>query len=81
MFYLLSMGGVHNGVNVTGISNAIKITLDANKNHWLRNSTFYAAKAGMISAAFGYGDTEDGVDMQEQVRLTWEVVGVTDDNQ
>ncbi|WP_201340283.1 M4 family metallopeptidase [Isorropodon fossajaponicum symbiont] len=60
MFYLLSVGGVHNGVDVTGIgiSNAIKIALNANKNHWPRNSTFHAVKVGMISTASGYGDTE-----------------------
>ncbi len=51
-----------NDVNVTGITNVIRIVLDANKNHWLRNSTFQTLHC---QAASGYGDTEDGIDMQE----------------
>ncbi len=64
MFYLLSVGGV---IGI-GITNEIRIVLNANKNHWLRHGTFHVAKTDMISTASGYGDTEDGVDMQEQVR-------------
>jgi thermolysin len=80
MFYLLSVGGTHNGITVTGIgvSNAIKITLDANKNYWVRETTFHSAKAGMIASA---GDEViNGINVSEQVKLAWEAINVLDSN-
>ncbi len=83
MFYLLSVGGVHNGISVSsiGIETAMKIALDANRNYWNSNSNFHHAKAGMIEVAQDYGNTENGDNIQQQVRLAWEAVGVTDATQ
>ncbi len=80
MFYLLSVGGTHNGTVVTGIGidNAMKIALDANKNQWTRHTTFHDAKTGMIASAGS--DTINGVNIAEQVRLAWEAINVLDSN-
>ncbi|SMM98396.1 Thermolysin [uncultured Candidatus Thioglobus sp.] len=82
MFYLLSVGGDHNGVTVTGIGtdNAMKIALSANRNQWTSSTTFHNAKAGMIAASVPFGNTDDGVNMQQQVELAWEAVNVRDQN-
>ncbi|MBA5249313.1 MAG: M4 family metallopeptidase, partial [Gammaproteobacteria bacterium] len=82
MFYLLSVGGTHNNIEVTGIgiNNAMKIALDANKNQWTNTTTFHNAKAGMIAAAASHGNTDTGINMQTQVRLAWEAVKVLDTN-
>jgi Zn-dependent metalloprotease len=60
MFYLLSVGGAHNGVTVSGIGihAAILIAVDANDHHWTSTSTFLEARRGMVRAAetlFGVG--------------------------
>lgn len=83
MFYLLSVGGTHNGITVTGIgtNNAMKIALDANRNQWTRSTGFHNAKAGMIAASARFGNTDTGVNMQQQVRLAWEAVNVLDSNE
>jgi Zn-dependent metalloprotease len=80
MFYLLSVGGTHNGITVTGIGvdNAMKIALDANKNQWSQATTFHDAKAGMIASAGS--DKINGVDIAKQVKLAWEAVNVLNSN-
>ncbi|WP_202762905.1 M4 family metallopeptidase, partial [Bathymodiolus thermophilus thioautotrophic gill symbiont] len=76
MFYLLSVGGTHNGTTVTGIGidNAMKIALDANKNQWTEVTTFHDAKAGMIASA------GSDVNVIEQVKRAWEAINVLDSN-
>ncbi|SMN15781.1 Zinc metalloproteinase precursor / aureolysin [uncultured Candidatus Thioglobus sp.] len=83
MFYLLSVGGIHNGITVTGIgtNNAMKIALDANRNRWTTSTGFHNAKAGMIAASTKFGNTNTGTNMQQQVRLAWEAVNVLDSNE
>ncbi|CAB5496126.1 hypothetical protein THERMOS_433 [Bathymodiolus thermophilus thioautotrophic gill symbiont] len=80
MFYLLSFGGTHNGITVTGIgiNNAMKVALDANKNQWTRVTTFHDAKAGMITSAGN--DVINGINVAEQVKLAWEAINVLDSN-
>ncbi len=82
MFYLLSVGGTHNSITVTGIGidNAMKIALDANRTKWTSSTTFHNAKTGMIDVSKNYGQTDTGVNMQQQVRLAWEAVNVLDSN-
>lgn len=73
MFYLLSVGGVHNNVRVAGIGikTAMKIAMDALQHHWTRNTNFAAARMGMIMAAEPYG-----TGAVNQVKLAWQAVGV-----
>ena len=73
MFYLLSEGGVHNNISVTGlgINIAIQIALDANIDYWTTTVDFMNARLGMILAAQPYG-----TNAVNQVRNAWAAVGV-----
>ncbi len=74
-FYLLSDGGSHNGVTVTGIGveNAILVAYRANQFYWTQSSTYSEAAYGTVSAA----DDLDGTGVWTQsVRDAWEAVGV-----
>jgi len=76
MFYLLSVGGAHNGVQVQGlgIDTAMRVGMEANRRDWSAISTFVDARAGMVQAAkrlFGEYSIE-----QTQVRRAWAAVGV-----
>jgi len=74
-FYLLSDGGTHNSVTVTGIGvdNAMLIAYRANAFYWTEFSTYSEAAYGTISAA----DDLDGTGVWAQsVRDAWEAVGV-----
>jgi thermolysin len=74
-FYLLSDGGTHNGVTVTGlgVANAIDIAYRANMFYWTEFSTYSEAAYGTVTAA----DDLDGTGAwAEQVRNAWEAVGV-----
>lgn len=83
MFYLLSAGGTHNGVTVTGIGieKAIKIAYRANRGkkpngdpYWPSDATFSTARDGMILAAqaiFGVRSFE-----AKQVANAWSAVKV-----
>ena len=74
-FYLLSDGGTHNGVTVTGIGveNAINIAYRANLYYWSEFTTYSEAAYGTITAA----DDLDGTGVwAEQVRNAWDAVQV-----
>ena len=73
MFYLLAVGGTHNGVTINGlgIKTAIQIAFDANANYWTSTTNFADAKLGMANAAASYGQ-----EAVEQVNLAWQAVGV-----
>lgn len=53
MFYLLSEGGVHNGVAVDGIGiqNAMMLVYRANRDYWVSSTNFANAREGCIAAA------------------------------
>ncbi len=71
MFYLLSAGGTHNRITVTGIGvqRAMRIAYDANRIYWTPTSSFHHARSGMISAASTAFE-------KDQVRNAWKAVGV-----
>lgn len=71
MFYLLAVGGTHNGVAVSsiGLLNAMKLALKANRFYWMNNATFQNASAGMVSAAANANEAN-------QVKNAWAAVGV-----
>jgi thermolysin len=74
-FYLLSDGGSHNGVSVTGIGveNAMVVAYHANRFYWTEFSTYSEAAYGTVTAA----DDLDGTGVWTQsVRDAWEAVGV-----
>jgi hypothetical protein len=78
MFYLLSVGGTHNSITVTGIGiqQAIRIAIEANRNNWGLETTFLDARRGMIEAAqdlFGAESPE-----VTYVRQAWDAVRVYD---
>lgn len=75
-FSLLSDGGTHHGVTVTGIGvqNAILIAYEANKEYWETDSDYHTAALGTVAAAVVLDPT--GV-WACQVRLAWLAVGVT----
>ncbi len=74
-FYLLSDGGVHNGVTVDGIGvqNAIKVAYRANAFYWTNNSTYQEAAYGTISAA---NDLDTTFAWTIQVSKAWDAVGI-----
>ncbi len=74
-FYLLSDGGVHNGVTVDGIgvANAIKVAYRANEAYWTDNSTYEEAAFGTISAA---NDLDSTYMWTIQVSKAWDAVGI-----
>jgi Zn-dependent metalloprotease len=75
MFYLLSQGGTHNGVTVTGIgvANAMKILYRANCYYWTPTTRFSDAKECCISAA---NDLDAIGNWGTQTRKAWEAVKV-----
>ncbi len=74
-FYLLSDGGVHNGITVGGIGvqNAMKVVHQANAFYWTENSTYEEAAFGTISAA---SDLDTTFAWTIQVSKAWEAVGI-----
>jgi bacillolysin len=75
-FYLLSAGGTHHSITVTGIgvANAIKVAYRANANYWTTSSTYANAALGTISAA---NDLDPSGTWASQVALAWNAVGVS----
>ncbi len=75
-FVLLSDGGVHHSVTVTGIGvqDAILIAYEANVNYWTSNSTYHEAALGTISAA---NDLDPSGAWAMQVSNAWNAVGVS----
>ena len=76
MFYLLSQGGSHNGVNVQGIGiqKAMEIAFKANKR-WPVNVSFNGAKGGMVDAVNNDVLPYDP-NLGFQVQNAWAAVGV-----
>lgn len=74
-FYLLSVGGVHDSVSVTGIGieNAIRIAYHANCYYWTMLSTYSEAALATVLAAQDLDET--GV-WETQVQSAWTAVGV-----
>lgn len=77
MFYLLSEGGAHNGVSVTGIGirNAFRIMYRANTTYWTRSTDFEDAMLGSISAA---DDLDNTGEWAAQTQRAWAAVKVGD---
>jgi len=80
MFYLLSQGGVHNGITVSGIgiTNALKIMYRANTTYWTQNSDFLNARQGSILAA---NDLDPTGSWAIQTQKAWEAVKVVSNQQ
>ena len=78
-FYLLSDGGVHNGITVDGIgvANAIKVAYRANAFYWTSNSTYEEAASGTVSAA---NDLDSTFTWTIQVSKAWQAVGINAPN-
>ncbi len=74
-FYLLSEGGIHHGVSVTGISyqNAIQIAYRANSYYWSTNTNYHQAALAILSAA---DDLDPTHGWREQALKAWHAVGV-----
>ncbi len=75
-YFLLSDGGVHHGVTVTGIgpADAIKIAYRANQFYWSSNTDYHEAALGTISAA---NDLDPSGAWATQVSNAWNAVGVS----
>ena len=75
-FFLLSDGGTHHGITVTGIgvANAIKIAYRANANYWTSSTDYHNAALGTISAA---NDLNPGGEWANIVAQAWNACGVT----
>ncbi|UCD18456.1 MAG: peptidase M4 family protein, partial [Candidatus Zixiibacteriota bacterium] len=75
-FYLLSEGGTHHDITVTGIGveNAIKISYQANAFYWTSLTDYHNAALGTISAA---GDLNPSGAWAIQVANAWNAVGVS----
>jgi bacillolysin len=74
-FYLLSAGGTHHDVTVTGIDieNAIKVAYRANAYYWTSTSNYADAALGTISAAI---DLDPTGEWASQAANAWNAVGV-----
>lgn len=74
-FYLLSDGGIHNGVTVDGIGvqNAMKVAYHANAYYWTNNSTYQEAAYGTVSAS---SDLDPTYAWTIQVSKAWDAVGI-----
>ncbi|MBD3401663.1 hypothetical protein GF420_02115, partial [candidate division GN15 bacterium] len=74
-FYLLSDGGSHNGVSVTGIGvqNAMSVAYRSNAFYWTTSTTYHEAALATISAA---NDLDGSGDWAVQVANAWEAVNV-----
>ncbi len=75
-FVLLSDGGTHHDVTVTGVgvANAIEIAYRANSTYWTANTDYHQAALGTISAA---NDLDPTGAWGSQVARAWNAVGVT----
>jgi len=75
-FFLLSDGGVHHGVTVTGIgvADAMAIAYRANAYYWNSNTDYHEAALGTISAA---DDLDPTGAWATQVGNAWNAVGVS----
>ncbi len=75
-FYLLSDGGTHHSVTVTGIDveNAIQIAYRANQLYWGVNTTYHEAALATITAA---NDIDGTGAWALQVANAWNAVGVS----
>lgn len=74
-FYLLSDGGTHHSITVTGITvgNAIKVAYRANQLYWTSSIDYYNAALGTVTAA----DDLDGSGVwATQTAKAWNAVGV-----
>ena len=74
-YFLLSDGGTHHDVTVTGIGsqNAILVAYYANLNYWTSNTDYHQAALGTISAA---NDLDPSGAWALQVSNAWNAVGV-----
>jgi Zn-dependent metalloprotease len=77
MFYLLSEGGMHNGVHVKeiGILDAAKLMYSANKDKWGASSTFLEARDDCIDAAQEW-DANHPTKWAPSVQNAWAAVNV-----
>ena len=75
-FYLLSDGGTHHDVPVTGIGvqNALLIAYRANRYYWTSNTDYHNGALGTISAA---NDLDTTGAWTNQVAAAWNAVGVS----
>ncbi len=75
-YFLLSDGGVHHGITVTGIgpADAIKIAYRANQYYWTSSTDYHEAALGTISAA---NDLDITGAWGTQVSNAWNAVGVS----
>ncbi|MDD4053056.1 MAG: M4 family metallopeptidase, partial [candidate division Zixibacteria bacterium] len=75
-FFLLSDGGTHHSVTVTGIgpADAIKIAYRANAEYWTSSTDYHEAALATISAA---NDLDPTGAWANQVYLAWNAVGVS----
>ena len=75
-FQLLSDGGIHHDVTVTGIgvANAAKVAYRANAFYWTASTDFKNAALGTVSAA---NDLDPGGQWAAQAQNAWLAVGVT----
>ncbi len=75
MFYLLSAGGTHYDVTVTGIGvqNAIKVMFEANRTHWEDTTTFLTAAITSVLSALELDNTTAWA---KQAGKAWRAVGV-----
>jgi len=74
-FYLLSEGGTHNSVTVTGIGieNAIQVAYRANVYYWTMATDYSEAAYGTVLAA---DDLDPTGQWSAQVRQAWDAVAV-----
>ena len=74
-FFLLSDGGTHHSITVTGIEpeNAISVAYQANAYYWTTNSTYAEAALGTISAAL---DLDPSGNWASSAAAAWNAVGV-----
>ena len=75
-FHLLSEGGIHHDVTVTGIGieNAIQIAYRANSYYWTINTNYHQAALATMSAA---DDLDPTLDWRKHVLKAWHAVGVS----
>jgi len=74
-FYLLSAGGTHHDVTVTGIGieNAIRVAYRANEFYWTPTTTYSKGAYGTVLAA---RDLDPSGVWETEVRKAWAAVGV-----
>lgn len=74
-FFLLSDGGTHNGVTVTGIGvqNAMQVAYRANAYYWSYNTDYHAAAIGTMDAA---DDLDPSGVWSQRAAQAWTAVNV-----